>query len=241
MSKDGELVRVNKLVAKRMGISRRKADELISQGRVIIGGEKATLGMKVAVNEGQILINGKQMRVKESRLKYIMLNKPVGVVSTSQDTHGRKTVFDLVPGTKGLKIVGRLDMDSEGLMLMTNDGELTYRLTHPKFGVPKVYRVLVKGKTKVSTIDQLNRGIVTDEGLTLKAKVRVIKQSQHQTWLEFVLTQGKKRQIRLMCTAMRLFVLKLMRIRIGRLELGELKSGEWLKLSREEVEGLGGS
>ena len=169
---------------------------------------------------------------------YVMLNKPRGVVSSLNPQGDRKTVRDLVPVRGRLYPVGRLDADSEGLVLLTNDGELTNRLTHPKYGHSKEYEVLVNGYPKEEQLKTWRRGVVLDGEWTSSSRVKLIRKGASGTWLNVIMREGKKHQIRRTAQAVGLHVKKLIRIRIGPLRLGNLKLGEWRGLNRSEIEAL---
>lgn len=218
-------MRLNKYIANHNVASRRKADELIEKGRVLVNGNKAQLGQQVTADD-QITVNGKNLPSSVKPL-YYLLHKPTGYLSTAKDDQDRRTVLDLVPNKSRLYPVGRLDYDSEGLMLLTNDGELTYHLTHPKFQVEKVYKVLVKGLPSAKRLDQLRNGVMVDGKKTAPAQVEIIQKQPDRTWLEFTLHEGKNRQIRKMCHKISHPVVRLIRLKLGPYSLGELKPGEY--------------
>jgi 23S rRNA pseudouridine2605 synthase len=250
-------MRINRYLAKYGGVSRRKADELIVAGRVKLNGKTfLKLGEEVKVGEDVVEIDGHKIFYSKDEFVYILLYKPRGVVSTSLDTHGRKTVMDLVKiESRRLYPVGRLDYDSEGLMLLTNDGDLAHGMMHPRFHLPKRYLVWVEGEVNGSKMAQLNRGIQLEEGLARAEVSTVQKQSVPGTkrWphpdaatkLVFVLYTGWKRQIRRMCEAVGLRVERLQRVRIGSVGDDYLKPGTWRFLTENEVgelkEGVGES
>ena len=167
-----------------------------------------------------------------------MLNKPRGVLSDTEDPRGRKTVLDLVPSAQRLFPVGRLDLNSEGLVLLTNDGELTHRLLHPRYGHEREYSVLVTGRPSRSVVEKWQRGMMLDEGQALPADVRVSRVESGNTWLEIVMREGKKRQIRRVAAALGHPVLALTRVRIGPIRLGTLPSGRWRELTEREIRAL---
>jgi len=234
--------RLQKILAHAGVGSRRACEELIRQGRVAVNGQVAQLGQKANPKRDRITVDGKPIRLKRHRT-YIALHKPTGVISTTQDPQGRPTVLDLVPARPGVRLwpVGRLDLDSEGLVLLTNDGEFTHRLTHPSFQHEKEYRALIVGRPTRSTLDQLRKGIVLDGRRTAPAQVRVLRQQDRNTWwLRVVLREGRKRQIRQMMQAVGHPVKRLIRVRIGSLRLGDLKPGTWRRLTAHEVRTLVG-
>jgi len=229
-----ELVRINKYLANLGVASRRGVDEMIEQGRIMVNGKSATPGMKTNPHKDEIALDGKTVTRKDS-LTYIILNKPKGVISTAEDTHYRETVTDMVKTDVRLYPVGRLDQESEGLVLLTNDGELTFRLTHPKYHIPKVYEVLILGQVKEGKLQDLRNGVELDDGKTQLAKVIILRSERHRTLLQITLYEGRKRQIRRMAAALHLHILQLKRVKIGLVELGDLREGKYRTLSKEEV------
>ncbi len=231
-------IRINKYLAS-IGVgSRRQIDKLISKGLVEVNGTRLEeLGTKIDPEKDKITIEGEEIQY-EDPLTYLVLNKPKGVVSTTSDEMGRESVIDLVESSRRLYPVGRLDQDSEGLILLTNDGELTHKLTHPKFHIEKVYLVEVVGDTSEKILDKLRKGVRLKDGVTAPAKVSVEKNSGKRSILRFIITEGKNRQIRRMCGAVDLEVLSLKRISIGPIELGDLKLGKSRKLTEEEIKQL---
>ncbi len=233
--------RLQKILS-RMGVaSRRHAEELIRQGRVTVNGRVATLGMKADPERDYIKVDGRLLLRPEPKA-YVMLYKPKGVLTTLEDPEGRPTIKDLLRGVKfRVYPVGRLDFNSEGLLLCTNDGDLAYRLIHPKFKVPKTYRVKVKGLVPERKLDIIRQGMRLEDGTqTLPCEVKRIKMPRvkNNTWLEITMTEGKKRQIRRMFERLRHPVLKLKRIRIDGIRLMGLLPGQWRYLTPEEVKRL---
>jgi 23S rRNA pseudouridine2605 synthase len=231
-------VRLQKFLAESGIGSRRFCETLIQRGKVSVNGQPAiTLGTKIDPARDRVLVAGKPVTVE--RKIYIALNKPAGVVCTSRDAHGRPRVLDLLPPElPRLYTVGRLDQDSEGLLLLTNDGNFSLRLTHPRYTKRKIYRVQVEGCIDAAQITRLLRGIRSDgERLTAKEIFNVERRGE-RTELRVVLTEGKKRQIRRMFAAAGHRVLRLERVGIDTLELGNLKQGQWRYLSDEEVRKL---
>lgn len=230
--------RLQKILARSGFGSRRACEELIAKGRVMVNGQIATLGMKADPHKDQIKVDGKTINPPE-RLKYIAIYKPRNVISAALPQDHRKTVRDLVdePGT--LYPVGRLDVDSEGLILLTNDGELTNKLTHPRFQHEKEYRVLVARRPTEERLNTWRRGIVLEDGhRTAPARVSFLKIHGKGAWLKVILTEGRKRQIREMGRLTGLPVVRIIRVRIGTLKLGNLKPGQWRHLTHAEINSL---
>ena len=228
--------RLQKVLARAGLASRRVCEDLIAEGRVTVNGEVADLGRRVDPTTDVIEVDGGLVPVAPG-LVYYLLNKPAGVVTTAADTHGRPTVVGLVPSEPRVFPVGRLDADTEGLLLLTNDGELTHRLTHPSFGVEKEYLASVEGDPSPATLRRLREGVELDDGRTAPAKaVRV-----SEGLIRLTIHEGRNRQVRRMCEAVGHPVVRLVRSRIGSLADRKLKPGEWRALSPDEVRALAGS
>ncbi len=233
--------RLQKLLAQAGIASRRASEDLIRQGRVTVNGVKATVGTKVDTAEDTIRVDGELVRFSAEATVYIMLNKPKGIVSaaSAQRQEERQTVLDLVNVVERVYPVGRLDADSEGLILLTNDGELTQRLTHPRYGHQKTYRVLVKGTPTQDQVDSWAAGgILLDDGPTAPCTVTIENAVEAGTWLEITMGEGRKRQIRRTAVRLGLHVMRLIRTRMGSLRLSGVKPGEWRFLTAEEVTAL---
>jgi len=231
---DGE--RLQKVLAQRGFGSRRVCEELIEQGRVTVNGEPAQLGRRVDVLRDAVAVDGVAVGVRPD-LVYYLLHKPYNVITTVKDTHDRVTVVELVPSEPRVFPVGRLDLDSEGLIILTNDGELTHHLTHPSFGVEKEYLVHVRcGPDGVpeTALNKLRRGVELDDGITSPAKVGQVQPGV----LRIVIHEGRHRQVRRMCDAVGHEVNRLVRTRIGTLVDATLKHGEWRLLTTQEVRSL---
>jgi 23S rRNA pseudouridine2605 synthase len=230
--------RLQKILARAGYGSRRSCEELISAGRVRVNGQMVALGGKADTAKDKITVDGRPVKEAEE-LVYVALYKPRGVISTVSDPDLRPAVRDLVPVTGTLYPVGRLDFDSEGLVLMTNDGDLANKLTHPRYEHEKEYRVLV---AKLPDPEQLNlwrRGVVLADGFhTGPAAVFVVSKHGKGAWLDVTLKEGHKRQIREMGIQTGLPVVRIVRIRIGELQLGSLKPREWRYLTTQEVKAL---
>jgi 23S rRNA pseudouridine2605 synthase len=230
--------RLQKTLAQAGYGSRRACEELIVAGRVSVNGQVAGLGSKADPTTDRILVDRQPIKAPE-KLEYVALYKPRGVVSAVTSPDPRQTVRSLVPLPGTLYPVGRLDVDSEGLVLLTNDGELANRLTHPRFGHQKEYRVLVARHPDAEQLATWRRGVVLEEGYrTAPVDVRVENTKGKGTWLRIVMQEGRKRQIREIGSLLGLPVVKIIRVRIGSLHLGLLKSGHWRRLTAEEVKAL---
>jgi 23S rRNA pseudouridine2605 synthase len=227
--------RLQKVLARAGVASRRAAERLVVEGRVAVNGAVVrTLGARVDPERDVLTVDGRPVRV-DVRPVYVLLHKPRGVVSTARDERGRPTVLDLVRVEQRVYPVGRLDADSEGLLLLTNDGELTYRLTHPRHAVPKEYHVLVQGRVSAPALARLRTGVRLPEGCARADAVAVLGREGTGTWLCLVLHQGWKRQVRRMLAAVGYRVERLIRVRVGGLTLGDLPVGRWRVLSPAEV------
>jgi 23S rRNA pseudouridine2605 synthase len=229
--------RLQKVMAKAGLGSRRACDELIRQGRVEVDGKIATPGLKIDPARQRVVVDGQPLARSEP-LVYVALHKPRGVLAVSRDDRGRRTVRDLVPLPERLYPVGRLDALSEGLILLTNDGALANRLTHPRYEHDKEYHALVRGEPSDATLDRWRRGMYLDSRRTAPAHVTRLRQERGATWLRIVLREGRKRQIRRVASLLGHPVQRLIRQRIGPLRLGELQPGEWRHLSHQEIKNL---
>jgi len=233
------MMRLQKYLAESGVASRRASEALITAGRVIVNGETAEIGMSVDPEADVILLDGKRV-VRGEETVTLMLYKPKGVVSTSDDPQGRKTVQAYVKDIPArLYNVGRLDIDSEGLLLMTNDGELAYHMTHPKFSVEKTYYAVCDGKLLPSEVATLVNGVSLEDGMTAPAKVTYVRPtSTGGTSFLITIHEGKNRQIRRMLAAVGHRTLRLKRERFGPLSIGELKPGETRRLTQDELNAL---
>jgi 23S rRNA pseudouridine2605 synthase len=230
--------RLQKILARAGVGSRRASEEMIAQGRVTVNGKVVGLGDKADPQKDRIAVDGKPLKQPEE-LVYIAVNKPRNVISAAESPDRRQTVRDLVPVPGHLYPVGRLDVDSEGLILLTNDGELTNQLTHPRFGHEKEYKVLVARIPDDEQLAAWRRGVVLEEGYkTAPAQVRVDGLHGKGAWLRIILREGRKRQIRNTGSQLGLPVVRIIRVRIGSLLLGALKPGEWRHLKPGEVASL---
>lgn len=216
--------------------SRRSCDELIRQGGVTVNGEVVTFPRQKVGPEDVVAVNGEEVAVRE--LRYVLVNKPRGVASTRSDPHADKVIVDLVPGGRELFPVGRLDVDTTGLIILTNDGVLANRLMHPRYGVPKTYAARVRGKVGRRALGALRQGVVLEEGRTAPAEVNLKKQSAKTALVEITIHEGRKRQVRRMFASVGLPVEDLHRRRYGPLTDKGLEPGGHRELNAEEVEGL---
>ena len=232
-------IRLQKLIASTGLSSRRKAEMLIASGRVSVNGKVVTeLGTKVDPERDHVKVDGKHLTSAQPFV-YLMLNKPKNVMSTLDDPGGRDTVKDFLHGVSVRVFpVGRLDFDSEGLMLLTNNGELAQALLHPRYHVPKTYLIKVKGVLTDAEIGQLQRGVKLEDGMTSPAMVKKIKRAEANSWLEITIREGRKHQVKRMLESVGHLVIKLMRVRMGPLALGHLEPGEFRFLTDREANAL---
>lgn len=231
-------VRLQKYMADNGIASRRKSEELIAAGKVRVNGRIAQIGDKINPRTDKVTVSGKRV-VKVKKYVYIMLNKPRGFITTMHDEMERKCVAELIADVpERVYPVGRLDRESEGLLLLTNDGEFANALTHPSKHVPKTYRVTVRPDVTKEQLAAFENGIEIDGRVTLPAEVRVLDKQEGRFVLEVVIYEGRNRQIRKMCEALGLEVARLKRTKIGSLKLGMLKPGEYRYLSDDEIHGL---
>jgi 23S rRNA pseudouridine2605 synthase len=225
--------RLQKVLARAGFGARRVCDELIADGRVAVNGAVAELGRRVDPDHDRVEVDGVPIGVRPDLVHYL-LNKPRGVVTTASDPQGRPTVVQLVPAEPRVFPVGRLDADTEGLLLLTNDGELAHRLTHPSFGVEKEYLAEVEGSPSRASLRRLREGIELDDGITAPAKVALVE----PTVLRVVIHEGRNRQVRRMCDAIGHPVVRLVRTRIGPLRDPALRPGAWRALDLAELRAL---
>jgi 23S rRNA pseudouridine2605 synthase len=224
-------MRLNAFLARAGVASRRRADELIRAGRVRVNSKPGQLNTDVG-RPDVVEVDGE--RVELQRLSYVLLHKPAGVVTTARDPHGRRTVVDLVPPEPRVVPVGRLDADTTGALLLTNDGDLAHRLAHPRYGVPKVYEAEVEGSPSREALARLRQGIELEDGLTAPAEARRLAAGR----LELTLHEGRKHQVKRMCEAVGHPVRRLHRARYAGFDLEGLEPGEWRHLARDEIASL---
>lgn len=225
------LERLQKIIANAGFCSRREAEGWITAGRVYVNGKKVTeLGSKADAYRDKIIVNGKPL-IREDKKVYYLFYKPRNVMVTHHDPEGRPTVFEYLKNIeKRVYPVGRLDFDSEGLLLLTNDGDLAFELTHPKSKVPKTYQVKVAGIPTEAQIQKLEKGVNLEWGTTQPAKIELTKKTENNCWMMISLTEGKNRQVRQMVEKIGLHVIKLRRVSIGPFKLGTLKPGQYKKI-----------
>jgi 23S rRNA pseudouridine2605 synthase len=233
LPEEGDGVRLQKVLAQAGIGSRRTCEELIDRRKVRVNGEVAVLGRRVDPEVDVIEVDGAQIGVRAGLVHYL-LNKPAGVITTASDTHGRPTVVDLVPDDPRVFPVGRLDAETEGLLLLTNDGDLTHRITHPSYGVEKEYLAEVEGSPGRGALRRLREGVELDDGMTAPAKVALLDDRT----LRLTIHEGRNRQVRRMCEAVGHPVVRLVRTRIGTLSDRTLGPGEWRALTQDEVRAL---
>lgn len=236
MSPTAQPVRVHRALAMAGVASRRAAEAMIAEGRVQVNGVTATVGQLVSDRDA-ITVDGEPVRTQDTRI--YLLNKPSGVVSTASDPQGRPTVLDALPRDVRLYPVGRLDIDTTGALLITNDGDLAHRLMHPSSGVKKVYEALVEGRVSADTVRELRKGVALEDGVTSPCVCEIMdRQQPRATWLSFVLKEGRNRQVRRMCEAVGHRVIKLHRPAYANIGLRGLSRGDWRPLSSVELRRL---
>lgn len=234
-----ETVKLQKYFSDCAIMSRRAAEEEIKNGKVTVNGRVATLGLRIDPKCDVIIYKGRKILPPKRAKTYILLNKPKGIVTTLSDEKGRKTILSLIEDL-GVRVypVGRLDYNSDGLLLLTDDGELTNRLTHPKHQIPKIYHVKVKGDVSDEQMARLTSALVIDGYKIQPVAVEILKKEASSTVLKMTLYEGRNRQIRKMCAICDLTVKSLTRVAIGKIKLGDLPSGSWRYLTIKEIEYL---
>ena len=229
-----EKIRINKFLAE-LGIgSRRAIDKMIEEKRIKVNGVLAESGIKVDKSD-KISVNGKLLEFKKKKKVYFMLNKPKRVLSTAKDERGRKTVVDLIDTKERIFPIGRLDYDTEGLLLLTNDGEIFNKVIHPRTEVYKTYLVEARGNINMTTLNKLKRGIMLDDKMTLPAKAKILLADERHTELHFAIKEGRNRQVRRMFELVGHPVINLKRIMLGELNLDGLEIGEYRPLTKKEI------
>ncbi len=232
--------RLQKYLASAGVASRRASETMIQEGRVAVNGKVIReLGTKIVPGKDQVTVDGKPVQ-PEKKLVYLLMNKPAGYITTAKDTHNRPTVLDLVADVPYRVFpVGRLDYETEGLLLLTNDGEFAYRMTHPKFKMMKTYVAVVQGVLTPERLDMLQNGVQLEDGRTGPAKVRILRKENHKTVVEISIHEGKNRQVRRMFKAVKNPVLELKRISVGTLTLKGVNLGEYRYLNDDELKKVG--
>ena len=234
-------IRLQKFLANQGVCSRRKAEEHILNGDVQVNGKAVTqLGTKIIPDKDEVIFQGKKITLSNDKKVYILLNKPIGYVTTTKDQFGRDTVLDLVKVKESILPVGRLDMYTSGAIILTNDGEFIYKITHPKYEIEKTYNVTLKGKVTDEDVQRLRDGVEIEDYTSGKAKVRILKidEEKNISRLEITIHEGKNREVRKMCDAVGKKVLALHRSKIGNIGVKDLKIGTWRYLKKHEIEKL---
>jgi pseudouridine synthase len=233
------LERIQKILAKTGIASRREAERMVIEGRVTVNGRVVeTLGFKADLSKDHIKVDGKRVKDFEPKI-ILLLNKPRGYLSTVKDPKGRPTIMDLLENVKWrIYPVGRLDFDAEGLLLLTNDGDLAHLLSHPRFSIPKTYLVKVAGVPEEKKLTRLERGVMLEDGESKAVSCSLLRQREKNSWIRVVVTEGRNRLVKRMFSAIGHTVLKLKRIEYGPIQLGDLSFGQFRYLTPEEVEKL---
>ena len=228
-------MRIQKFLSRAGAASRRKAEAMVLDGRVRVNGTVVTeLGTKVDPTLDRVEVDGTPIRLSEAR--WVRFHKPAGVLCTAKDTHGRRTIYDLLPREhSSLRYVGRLDLDTEGLLLLTNDGDIANRLQHPHYKVEREYEVSVRGVLSKKDLARLRVGVVLDDGLARPVRIKVAAPVEEYGKLTLVMTEGRKREVRRLMYAVGYPVVTLRRVRFGPVKLGKLPSGKWETLSSHDV------
>lgn len=229
-----EKIRINKFLAE-LGVgSRRAIDKMIEEKKIKVNGILAESGIKVDKSD-KISVNGKLLEFEKKKKVYFMLNKPKRVLSTAKDERGRKTVVDLIDTKERIFPIGRLDYDTEGLLLLTNDGEIFNKVIHPRTEVYKTYLVEARGNINMTTLNKLKRGVMLDDKMTLPAKAKILLADERHTELHFAIKEGRNRQVRRMFELVGHPVINLKRIMLGELNLDGLEVGEYRPLTKKEI------
>ncbi len=229
-----DTIRIDKFLANSGVTSRRNVKTLLKKSDVLLNGERVTeVGTRINPDKDRIIINGKN--ITGEPLVYFIINKPKGIISTVSDQLSRKTVISLVPTTRRIYPVGRLDKDTHGLLLLTNDGELTHKLTHPRYHVKKVYQLRIMGIPTPSQLKALRSGVLLNDGITKPAEAVIIQQTKKDSLIRLVIHEGRNRQIRRMCDTVGLKLIDLERIAFGPLTTGNCRLGEYRRLTEKEV------
>jgi 23S rRNA pseudouridine2605 synthase len=230
------LERIQKILAKAGIASRREAERMVIDGRIAVNGKMIrTLGFKADLSKDHIKVDGKRLTRFEPNITLLM-NKPRGYLSTVEDPQGRPTVMDLLKGVRGrIYPVGRLDFDAEGMLLLTNDGDLAYTLSHPKFSIQRAYLVKVKGAPEEKAINRLKKGIGLEDGKARAVSIHILREGEKNSWVRIVVTEGRNRLVKRMFLSIRHPVLKLKRVQFGPIHLGSLPTGQFRYLTPDEM------
>ena len=232
-----ETVRLDKFLSNAGVLSRRGIKQLLKTQNVTINGKRVTeSGIRLDPTKDKVLVNGQ--RIKKTGFVYFLVNKPMGVISTTSDEFDRKSVTSLIDTRERIYPIGRLDKDTHGLLILTNNGELTHKLTHPKYHVPKVYRLFIQGRVTNQQIKAFETGVLLDDGITLPAHVQLLSYKNDQTTLLVTLHEGRNRQIRRMCGTVGINLLDLERISFGPIKLGKTPLGGYRELDKHEINSL---
>lgn len=230
-------IRLDKFLSNAGVLSRRGIKQLLKKEQLTVNGKRVTTsGTRVDSAKDIVLLNGK--KIKKPGFVYFLLNKPIGIISTTADEFARDSVVSLIDTTIRIYPIGRLDKDTHGLLILTNDGELTHKLTHPRYHVPKVYRLITQGKIREQQLEAFRKGVLLSDGITLPAEAQVLEEKQGKTILLVTLHEGRNRQIRRMCETVGIQLLDLERISFGPIKLGKVALGNYRDLTHEEVEKL---
>jgi pseudouridine synthase len=230
-------IRLDKHLANLGVCARRDVKQFLKSEYITVNGERIReSGYRLDPKKDTLLVNGE--KIKQPKLAYYILNKPLGVVSTTDDEFGRDNVTAYIPTEQRIYPVGRLDKDTTGLIILTNDGELTNMLTHPKYHVSKIYRFSIKGRIDPAQLNALRNGVLLNDGITAPARVTVLKQTNSFSYLEITLHEGKNRQIRRMCETVGVKLLELQRIKFGPISIGNLQIGKYRVLTQNEITAL---
>jgi 23S rRNA pseudouridine2605 synthase len=228
-------MQLNKVLALSGVASRRKAVEVITSGRIRVNGATVLKpGTRIDPENDVVLMGGRRLQIRR-RFRYVLMNKPAGVVTTVSDERGRSCVMDLIPEGKGMFPVGRLDRDTEGVLLLTDDGNLAYRLTHPRFGIEKLYQAWVEGGVEEKTVRRLEKGVLIEKGVRASGRLEVVKKGTTGTLVRIEIREGRKRQIRNMMQSVGHPVIRLERIRFAGMTADGVRKGSWRMLSPGEV------
>ncbi|HLB58957.1 MAG TPA: pseudouridine synthase [Bdellovibrionota bacterium] len=232
-------IRLQKFLSQAGVASRRKSEEMIKSGEVFVNGVRADIGLVIDAEKDSVKISGKRIRVPRQQFQYLLLNKPQRVICTASDPEKRKTIFELTGlSPKRFFSVGRLDYQSEGAILLTNDGALCHQLTHPSFQIPKMYRVKVKGKCNEDRMKKLASGVTLEDGKTAPSDVEFVKDTDQGAWIKLTITEGRNRQVRRMVEKVKLRVSRLKRESFAGISVRGLRPGEFRMLTHLEKEHL---